>query len=132
MQGAYPTTDDDFSTKKYVDDTNVIFSSCTDKTSISSATYTNLEGFPFPGTNKLLPTIVYAVLRKSGAAGTAYFRIYDFTNAQVIATITKTARGIELVTGSLTNLPATPAVFLVQLRTTGAAIICNGFSLNGN
>ena len=89
----------------------------------TSTAYARVGAFPFPGT-AVIPTIskINGILRKNGAATSMSARIYDITNAQVIAEVTGIINlDATVITsfGSVSNLPIGEAVFEIQLLRVG-------------
>jgi len=127
VDGVYPTVDDNLSTKKYVDDQvygsagysidlNFIKDANNPFIIISSTTWSEVTTFVFPGTNVWTPTIADFVCRLADT-GTGDIRIYDVTNNTVIAQVSLTSSVKQILTDiSLTNLPATKAIFEVHLQ----------------
>jgi len=82
---------------------------------IASGTVYTVEGaFRFHGTNVHTPVYLKIVAARVGTAGTSYFRLYDATNAQQISEISLTAAGIAIYSNTLSNLPASEAIFEIQ------------------
>ena len=74
-----------------------------------------LRSFRFPGTGVVTPSVFRAVLSRAGTTQQNDIRLYDFTNAQVIAEITLTSDGKAVYSDtSLQNLPASQAIWEVQ------------------
>jgi hypothetical protein len=99
-----------------------------------SEVYARVAAFPFPGTS-VIPTVskITALVRRNGAATSASIRIYDATNANVIAEATGiTTLDDTLITdlGAVSNLPAGAAAFEIQLLKVGgpggARAFCSG------
>jgi hypothetical protein len=104
----------------------------------SSLTYERVAAFPFPGTSEMSISKINALIRRNGAATSVSMRIYDVTNAQVIAEVTGvTTLDETLITdlGTISNLPAGEATFEVQLLrvggTGGARAFCSGIEFRG-
>lgn len=122
-------TDNSLASKKYVDDnaggSSVLnFQFGSDNKSYlkgKDATYEMLSQFFFEGTTAF-GTPTTAKIRFTNKGGiTSSVRIYDVTNAQVIAEQTGLDPAVEEVfetvnMGALSNLPAAEAIFEVQLR----------------
>lgn len=72
--------------------------------------------FTFDGTNVATPKKFVITGSRDGSSGTATARLQDVTNANTIAQIDFTAAAITSYTDTtLTNLPASSAIFEVQL-----------------
>ena len=89
----------------------------------NATTYERVAAFPFSGT-AVIPTIskINALLRRNGAATSVSMRIYDITNAQVIAEVTGVTTLDETAItdlGVISNLPAGEATFEIQLLKVG-------------
>jgi len=103
----------------------------------NSTTYATLGVFIFPGTGVTgVPTKINALVRRNGAATSVNLRIYDVTNAQVIAELTGiTNLNADIISGlgALANLPVGEAKFEVQgLRVGGpggARVFFNGLEI---
>ena len=133
MRGATPVGNDDLTHKSYVD-TQVgtanyrIYDSLFIKdvnepyVKTGSATYVTVGYFMFPGTSVYTPSQWTIVGSRNGTTGVAYYRLYDATNTNTIAEVSKTTDVVEIVQdSSLTNLPSGQAIFEVQInRTTGS------------
>jgi hypothetical protein len=105
----------------------------------SSLTYERVSAFPFGGT-AVIPSLskINALIRRNGAATSVSIRIYDVTNAQVIAEATGiTTLDETAITdlGTISNLPAGEATFEIQLLrvggTGGARAFCAGLEIRG-
>jgi hypothetical protein len=93
-----------------------------DNVQSGSITYERVAAFPFPGTAVTSVSKINSLLRRNGAATSVSMRIYDITNAQVIAEITGVTTLDETVIsdlGTISNLPAGEATFEIQLLSTG-------------
>lgn len=103
--------------------------------SSNSSSYRIISYFEYDGSdNVFTPVKIQAVLARSNAGSTAKCRIYDSTNAQVIAEVT----GLVLSTtfqiydlGVVSNVPTGPAVWEFQIEKTsgGGSIWVAGCSL---
>jgi hypothetical protein len=117
----------------------IAFNDVVQSTVIAPA-YERVSAFPFPGT-AVIPTItkINALVRRNGAANSVAIRIYDVTNAQVIAEVTGiTTLDETAITdlGTISNLPAGEATFEIQLNTDGAGtpgqrVFCAGIEIRG-
>jgi hypothetical protein len=68
--------------------------------------------FIFPGTDTTVPSTFKVIASRDGTNQTATVDIYDYTNANLIATIPFTSDVISIYsTMTLNNLPATEAIF---------------------
>jgi hypothetical protein len=103
----------------------------------SSLTYERVAAFPFPGT-AIIPSLskINALVRRNGAATSVSIRIYDATNALVIAEATGiTTLDETAITdlGTISNLPAGEATFEIQLLRVGgpggARAFCAGLEI---
>jgi len=91
------------------DDTGAAFMNDTD--------WEVIRSFRFPGTGVVTPSVFRIVASRAGTANQNDVRLYDFTNAQVIAELTVTAVGKAVYTdSSLQNLPASEAIWEVQAK----------------
>jgi hypothetical protein len=93
-------------------------------------TYTTLGRFTFLGTNILtVPKAAKFILWAGESGGSHYARIYDLTNANVIAEVGPfSGQTVTVQTDStLTNLPTGEAIFEVQIRdANGKKARCSG------
>lgn len=105
----------------------------------TSDTYERVSAFPFPGTT-VIPSLskINALLRRNGAATSASLRIYDATNAQVIAEVTGVTTLDETVIsdlGPINNLPVGEATFEIQMLRVGMGggprAFCAGIEIRG-
>lgn len=84
---------------------------------VVNATWTVLGNIDFNGTDEWTPVNFGIIVSRPGTTGTVNFRLYDFNNVQVIATIDVTASGKAIYTDStLVNLPAGEAVIEIQAK----------------
>lgn len=86
-----------------------------------SATYVVAEDFLFRGTSSMgTPTAIKVGARSDG--GTAYIRVYDATNANIICEATTTSpTQVILSLGTLSSLPTGEAIWELQIRRDGGA-----------
>lgn len=113
------------------------FISFNDVVQSSSLTYERVAAFPFPGI-AIIPSLskINALVRRNGAAESVSIRIYDATNAKVIAEATGiTTLDETAITdlGTISNLPAGEATFEIQLLKVGgpggARAFCAGLEI---
>jgi hypothetical protein len=104
-----------------------------------SATYERRSAVIFPGTS-VIPSIskINALVRRNGNATSASIRIYDSTNANVIAELTGVTTLDENQIsdlGTISNLPSGEAVFEIQLlvviNNPGSRAFCAGIEIRG-
>lgn len=82
---------------------------------IDDTSWEIMRSFRFPGTGVVTPSVFRCIVSRTGTTQQVDVRLYDFTNAQVIAEITVTATGKAIYSDtSLQNLPASEAIFEVQ------------------
>jgi hypothetical protein len=105
----------------------------------TSGTYTRQSAFVWPGT-LVIPFLskINVLLRRNGAATSASLRIYDVTNALVIAEVTGVTNLDETIftnLGPINNLPIGEATFEIQMLRVGAGVgaraFCAGIELRG-
>jgi hypothetical protein len=113
------------------------FISFNDAVQSSSLTYERVAAFPFPGT-AIIPSLskINALVRRNGAATSVSIRIYDASNAQVIAErsgIVTLDNTFITDLGTISNLPAGEATFEIQLLRVGgpggARAFCSGLEI---
>jgi hypothetical protein len=93
-----------------------------DNVQSGSLTYERVAAFPYPGSGVTSISKIFALLRKNGAATSVSMRIYDVTNAQVIAEVTGvvTQDDTDITSlGAISNLPVGQATFEIQLLRVG-------------
>ena len=113
-----------FALKPELDSTPVVsfplFTDTTDYKEYTGTSWEVVDDFSFDGTDTRTPTRFEIVGSRDGTSGTAYCRLYDYTNSQVIAEISWTATAEdEYQDTSLQNLPATNAILEIQVKTDG-------------
>lgn len=98
----------------------------------SSAVYKPVGRVEFEGSTLVgTPTMVKAIAWRGAGAGTVDVRLYDVTNAQVVAELTGISDTIPTIQnlGALANIPAAPAIFELQMRRVGAGTTANASSM---
>lgn len=84
----------------------------------SAISWVEVARFVFPGTGATGdPSSIKFLLECTLATYTAYARVYDVTNSQVIASVSTTSNSMTIVSDStLQNLPAGEAIWAIQLK----------------
>jgi len=98
-----------------------------DYVEVQTTTYEVIASFIFPGTGIATPEDFKCITSLSAAVtadGRGYLRVYDLTNAQVIAEMrsdTVTGKAINS-TSTIANLPASEAIFEIQAHKSSVGV----------
>jgi hypothetical protein len=136
-----PVAANDIANKNYVDRSRIFTlsfaTSTTNYLSINStATYTAVADFIFPGSNVIgIPTqfLIQACMAATVANRRIRWRIFNITNATVICTSATTNSNVMAIInmGAISNIPATQAIFQIQQQDTNTADVPTTHATNG-